>query len=62
MTDEEKINKAIDLSAELYNTFTSISKKHVMDDAETCRDIHNIQNRLISIAYKQGVKINSKLN
>lgn len=58
-----KINKAFELSAELFNSIIAIDKgkKHPMDDAETCRDIHNIQNRIISLAYKNNVKLKSKL-
>ena len=60
---EDQINKAFDLSAQLFNSVVEIDKdkKHPMDDSETCRDIHNIQNRIIALAYKNNIKLKSKL-
>jgi len=49
-----QLKKAIDLTVELRNTICDIDDDlvHKMDKSETCRDIHDIQNRLHSIAYK----------
>jgi len=60
MSNEESLNKAMDLTVELWNTIISIRGKHPMDDQETARDIHDIQNRLFSIAHKQGIKIENQ--
>lgn len=57
--DELKIelDKCLNLSADLYNAFNNIPDqfKHKMDNQETCRDIHDIQNRIMSIAYNNGL-------
>jgi len=55
--NEAMLNKAMDLTVELWNTICSISGKHPMDEQETARDI---QNRLFSIAHKHGVKIENQ--
>lgn len=60
MSNEEFLNKAMALTVELWNTIYSISGKHPMDEQETARDIHDIQNRLFSIAHKQGIKIENQ--
>lgn len=59
-TDETRLNKCMDLTVKLWNMFKSIESKHPMDEQETCRDIHDIQNRLFSIAHKQGIKIENQ--
>lgn len=58
-----KLDRAIELTVELFNTLVSIDSgnKHPMDDSETCADIHNIQNRIISIAYTNDIKLEAKL-
>lgn len=57
MSDKQKIDKAMKLSVELWNTFVSIEQKHSMDEQEMCRDVHDIQNRLFAIAHKLNHKI-----
>ena len=61
MTDTEKLDKAMGLTAELWNIIVSIENKHPMDEKETCTDIHNIQNRILSIAYRGNLKLKTKL-
>ena len=50
----EQLKKALDLTVELWNTICSIDEiyLHKLDRPETCRDIHDIQNRIYTIAYK----------
>ena len=59
--DEIKINKCMELTVELFNTFQTINILHPLDCSETCRDIHDIQNRLFAIAHKQGIIIKGQL-
>lgn len=63
LTLTEKIDNAFKLSADLYNQIVDIEQvfKHPLDNQETCTDIHNIQNRLLSIAYRNNLKLNTEL-
>lgn len=58
---EQQINECFDHSVNLWNSIMAIENelKHKMDDQETCTDIHNIQNRLFSIANSNGIIIKS---
>lgn len=62
MTTEDKLNQCIDLTVQLWNAFKSIEESdlHQSDLPETCRDIHDIQNRIFSIANKNGIYIKTK--
>jgi len=61
MKNEQELNKAMDLTVDLWNTIVSITDKHPADEQETARDIHDIQNRLFSIAHKNGIKIQGQI-
>lgn len=52
----DQLKKAIQLTVDLWNTICEIDEDllHKMDKPETCRDIHDIQNRLYSIAFKNN--------
>jgi hypothetical protein len=39
--------EALDLSARLWNALVALPHLHNMDAAESARDVHNIQNRLL---------------
>lgn len=54
---EEKLNRCMELSADLWNEFKSIESKHPLDESEMRRDIHDIQNRLCAIANTNKVFI-----
>jgi hypothetical protein len=59
---KHKIDELLNISADLYNKFIELPDgvKHKMDDAELCRDIHDIQNRVMSIAYQNNIHKSSK--
>lgn len=46
MTEAEQ--KALDMTVELWNQMLELEVLHPSDRSETCRDIHNIQNRIMS--------------
>lgn len=46
LTQQEK--EALDLTNELWEKIIKLPVLHDMDNQETCRDIHNIQNRLLA--------------
>lgn len=48
MTEQEK--EIIDLTVKLWNAYTKLPVIHAADGEETCRDIHNIQNRVLARA------------
>jgi hypothetical protein len=50
----EQLKTAMDATVTLWNTICEIDPNflHKMDRQEFCTDIHNIQNRIYSIAYK----------
>jgi hypothetical protein len=58
----QQLNKCINLTVELWNTFYDIenSCKHPSDVDEMARDIHDIQNRIISVANKNDLFIKVK--
>lgn len=53
----KKLKLSISLSAELWNSIIDIpsDRRHEQDGAETNRDIHDIQNRIFSIAMLNGI-------
>jgi len=50
----EQLKTCMNATVELWNTVCEINPDllHKMDRQEFCTDIHNIQNRIYSIAYK----------
>ncbi len=63
MTDREilieKLKAMLDASVNLWNNFIDIPKdmKHPQDEIELNRDVHDIQNRIFTTAYKNEISI-----
>lgn len=49
-----QLKEAMELTVDLWNKICEIDERflHPLDKSETCGDIHDIQNRIYSIAYK----------
>jgi hypothetical protein len=55
-----ELSKVLNLSADLWNAFIALDnnfEKHQSDNIEMTRDIHDIQNRIYSIAIKNKIII-----
>lgn len=51
LTNEEK--EILKITADLWNKLNALPDKHPCDGEENCRDLHNLQNRLLARVAKR---------
>lgn len=52
----ERENKVLDLTAQLWNAILELEELHPHDNSEHMRDIHNIQNRILARSYYEKLR------
>ena len=59
---EDKLKELLTITVDFWNKFDKLDKDklHYLDQSELCRDIHDIQNRLYSIANRNGIVLTDK--